>query len=118
MSPKFYGPFKVLNKVGQVAYAIDLPSDCRIHNVFHISMLKAFHDEPPLTPPLLPHLFDGKVVPQPFDVLRSRNNRGTGSHNFGQGGRQLLLADGCFWWWLLAAGAVGGLLVAVYSVGD
>ncbi|GKC10217.1 ty3-gypsy retrotransposon protein [Tanacetum coccineum] len=44
-SPEYYGPFKVISKVGQVAYQLELNSQAQIQNVFHVSQLKGYKGE-------------------------------------------------------------------------
>ena len=41
LNPRYIGPFEIVEGVGPVAYRLDLPEELsRIHNVFHISMLR------------------------------------------------------------------------------
>uniref|UniRef100_A0A2N9GWU7 RNA-directed DNA polymerase n=1 Tax=Fagus sylvatica TaxID=28930 RepID=A0A2N9GWU7_FAGSY len=47
LSPRFVGPFEILEKIGPVAYRLALPPALSgIHNVFHVSMLRKYIPEP------------------------------------------------------------------------
>lgn len=70
---KFFGPFKVLERIGKAAYRLELPANNKVHDVFHVSQLKEFH--PDYTPvfatlPKLPSL--DSVDTEPEAILDRR----------------------------------------------
>ena len=46
LAPHYCGPFQVLERIGLVAYQMALPSYVRVHNVFHIYLLKKYVYDP------------------------------------------------------------------------
>ena len=47
MSPRYIGPFQILERRGPVAYRVALPPGFeQIHNVFHVSMLRGYLRDP------------------------------------------------------------------------
>ena len=41
---KFYGPYKVIGKVGSAAYCIEIPTAWKVYNVFNEALLKPYHE--------------------------------------------------------------------------
>ncbi|GJV79641.1 putative reverse transcriptase domain-containing protein [Tanacetum coccineum] len=53
LNPRYVGPFNVLEKVGSVAYKLELPQELsRVHNTFHVFNLKKCYSDEPLAVPL------------------------------------------------------------------
>ena len=47
LSPRYIGPYRIVERIGEVAYRLELPSDLdRIHDVFHVSMLRKYIPDP------------------------------------------------------------------------
>ena len=76
LSPKFFGPFQVLEKIGDVAYRLDLPTDAAIHPVFHVSYLKAKLGHNHVVVSLLPSVNSkGILTLEPIAVLQTRSHK-------------------------------------------
>ncbi|GKF01445.1 putative reverse transcriptase domain-containing protein, partial [Tanacetum coccineum] len=47
LSPRFFGPFEILDKVGEASYRLALPPQLsHVHNVFHVSLLRGYNYHP------------------------------------------------------------------------
>ncbi|GKC76721.1 hypothetical protein Tco_1127495, partial [Tanacetum coccineum] len=69
---RYVGPFKVLEKVGEVAYKLELPEELsRVHNTFHVSNLKKCHVDEPLAVSLDGLHLDDKLhfVEEPVEIV-------------------------------------------------
>nr|GFC16761.1 putative reverse transcriptase domain-containing protein [Tanacetum cinerariifolium] len=72
LNPRYVGPFKVLKRVRDVAYKLDLPEELsRVHNTFRVSNLKKCHADEPLTVSLGGLHFDDKLhfVEEPVEIM-------------------------------------------------
>ncbi|GAV77540.1 Chromo domain-containing protein, partial [Cephalotus follicularis] len=77
LSPRFYGPFEIIQKVGNAAYELNLPAKARIHPVFHVSYLKKKIGSTVQVQPELPHMQEeaDAILSKPQTVLDRRTRR-------------------------------------------
>lgn len=71
LSPKYFGPYKIIDKCGKVAYKLELPPSSQIHPVFHISQLKLHVGRFQVSTDL-PYVVHDMLVKEPEQVLERK----------------------------------------------
>lgn len=71
LSPKYFGPCKVIDKCGHVAYKLELLATSQIHLVFHVSQLK-LRDGNVQTSTHLPSIVHDVLVKGPESILERK----------------------------------------------
>jgi len=72
LSPK-YGPYKVLQNIGTMAYKLELPTASRVHPVFRVSCLKKVIGDKLPVQTIFPELDEeGKIILEPEAVTKTR----------------------------------------------
>ncbi|KAL4568842.1 hypothetical protein LXL04_024459 [Taraxacum kok-saghyz] len=77
LSARYYGPYRINQQIGKVAYKLELPNTATIHPVFHVSQLKTAHgvpNSPTELPPQLNRELEMMVQPEQVMGMRSKKD--------------------------------------------
>ena len=72
LSPRYYGPYQIMQKIGSVSYKLELPPTKKIHPVFHVSCLKKVIGQNIPTQIVLPELDEeGRIILEQECILQT-----------------------------------------------
>ena len=75
LSPKYYSPYEVLQKISTMAYKLELPASSQVQPIFHVSCLKKVIGDKILVQTIFPKLDEKEKItlePQAVTETRSR----------------------------------------------
>ena len=76
LSPKYYGPYKVLKNIGTMAYKLELLASSRVHPIFHVSCLKKVIGDKIPVQKIFPELDEeGHIILEPEAVTETRTRQ-------------------------------------------
>jgi hypothetical protein len=75
LKPRFYGPYRIMRWVGEVAYELELPKGSMIHNVYHVSCPKVVGQFINTFEELSPLDEEGQLELVPEEVLEFRERK-------------------------------------------
>ena len=72
LSPRYYKPYQIMQKIGSVSYKLELPPTTKIHPVFHVMCLKKVIGQNIPTQRVLQELYEeGRIILEPECILQT-----------------------------------------------
>jgi hypothetical protein len=74
LTPKYYGPYAVVHRIGCMAYILEFPPSSRVHSVFHFSFLnKVIGNKIPVQNIFSEINEEGKIILELETILETRS---------------------------------------------
>jgi hypothetical protein len=74
LMPRWVGPFEVLQRVGNLAYKLEMNLGWRVHPVFHVSLLEPYHSDGRIQPPPVSIELEGHLEYEVECILDHRSS--------------------------------------------
>jgi hypothetical protein len=70
--PRYIGPLNITEEINPVAFKLDLPNRLRMHNVFHVSLLRVYKEGKKPRSPDIPECIEGEYEYTVEKIIRHR----------------------------------------------